>query len=54
MMRYRYQNIFRRLRENRLLAHPLPVASVVYSASLEVVASVVYASFIVALFLCLC
>ncbi len=43
------ENIFRRLRENRLLAQPLPVASVVYSASLEVRSSVVYASFIVAL-----
>ncbi|MEE7626460.1 efflux RND transporter permease subunit [Methylobacter sp. Wu8] len=43
------ENIFRRLRENRLSARPLPVASVVYSASLEVRSSVVYASFIVAL-----
>ena len=43
------ENIFRRLRENRLLAQPLPVADVVYSASLEVRSSVVYASFIVAL-----
>ncbi|MGZ5526919.1 MAG: efflux RND transporter permease subunit, partial [Methylomonas sp.] len=43
------ENIFRRLRENRLLAKPLPVADVVYSASLEVRSSVVYASFIVAL-----
>ncbi len=43
------ENIFRRLRENRLLAQPLPVAGVVYSASLEVRSSVVYASFIVAL-----
>jgi CzcA family heavy metal efflux pump len=43
------ENIFRRLRENRLLADPLPVASVVYTASLEVRSSVVYASFIVAL-----
>ncbi len=43
------ENIFRRLRENRLLAKPEPVASVVYSASLEVRSSVVYASFIVAL-----
>ena len=43
------ENIFRRLRENRLLARPLPVADVVYSASLEVRSSVVYASFIVAL-----
>jgi CzcA family heavy metal efflux pump len=43
------ENIFRRLRENRLLAQPLPVAGVVYSGSLEVRSSVVYASFIVAL-----
>jgi len=43
------ENIFRRLRENHLLADPLPVASVVYNASLEVRSSVVYASFIVAL-----
>lgn len=43
------ENIFRRLRENRLLAQPLPVVEVVYSASLEVRSSVVYASFIVAL-----
>ncbi|MDP2098848.1 MAG: efflux RND transporter permease subunit [Methylobacter sp.] len=43
------ENIFRRLRENRLLPKPLPVAEVVYSASLEVRSSVVYASFIVAL-----
>ncbi|MGZ8935640.1 MAG: efflux RND transporter permease subunit, partial [Methylobacter sp.] len=43
------ENIFRRLRENRLLAKPLPVSTVVYAASLEVRSSVVYASFIVAL-----
>ncbi|MGZ5051084.1 MAG: efflux RND transporter permease subunit [Methylobacter sp.] len=43
------ENIFRRLRENRLSEQPLPVADVVYSASLEVRSSVVYASFIVAL-----
>jgi CzcA family heavy metal efflux pump len=43
------ENIFRRLRENRLLAKPLPVAIVVYDASIEVRSSVVYASFIVAL-----
>ncbi|CAA9890548.1 Acriflavin resistance protein [Candidatus Methylobacter favarea] len=43
------ENIFRRLRENRLSARPLPVAAVVYTASLEVRSSVVYASFIVAL-----
>ena len=43
------ENIFRRLRENRLLAQPLPVAIVVYDASIEVRSSVGYASFIVAL-----
>jgi CzcA family heavy metal efflux pump len=43
------ENIFRRLRENRLLANPLPVSQVVHDASLEVRGSVVYASFIVAL-----
>ena len=43
------ENIFRRLRENRLLAQPLPVAIVVYDASIEVRSSVVYATFIVAL-----
>ena len=43
------ENIFRRLRENRLLGVPLSVTNVVYTASLEVRSSVVYASFIVAL-----
>lgn len=43
------ENIFRRLRENRLLPHPLPVKEVVFAASMEVRSSVVYASFIVAL-----
>ncbi|NOR72150.1 MAG: MMPL family transporter [Methylomarinum sp.] len=43
------ENIFRRLRENRLLAQPKTVATVVYDASMEVRSSVVYASFIVAL-----
>ncbi len=43
------ENIFRRLRENRLLNQPLPIATVVYDASMEVRSSVVYASFIVAL-----
>ncbi|HEY8355296.1 MAG TPA: efflux RND transporter permease subunit [Methylophilaceae bacterium] len=43
------ENIFRRLRENRLLAQPLPVYRVVYDASMEVRKSVVYATFIVAL-----
>lgn len=43
------ENIFRRLRENRLRPKPLPVAEVINTASLEVRGSVVYASFIVAL-----
>lgn len=43
------ENIFRRLRENRLLASPLSVAQVVYQASMEVRSSVVYATIIVAL-----
>jgi CzcA family heavy metal efflux pump len=43
------ENIFRRLRENRLLQQPLATHKVVYAASMEVRSSVVYASFIVAL-----
>ena len=43
------ENIFRRLRENRLLASPKPSHKIVYDASMEVRSSVVYASFIVAL-----
>ncbi len=43
------ENIFRRLRENKMLAQPLANAVVVYEASMEVRSSVVYASFIVAL-----
>ena len=43
------ENIFRRLRENRQLATPATVASVVFNASMEVRNSVVYATFIVAL-----
>ena len=43
------ENIFRRLRENRLLKQPQTVANVVHAASMEVRSSVVYASFIVAL-----
>lgn len=43
------ENIFRRLRENRQLQTPLPVAAVVFNASIEVRHSVVYATFIVAL-----
>jgi CzcA family heavy metal efflux pump len=43
------ENIFRRLRENRLLEKSRSVFNVVYDASMEVRGSVVYASFIVAL-----
>jgi CzcA family heavy metal efflux pump len=43
------ENIFRRLRENRFLEHPLPTHEVVFNASMEVRSSVVYATIIVAL-----
>ncbi|MCG8325073.1 MAG: efflux RND transporter permease subunit, partial [Thiotrichales bacterium] len=43
------ENIFRRLRQNKLLSDPLPIKDVVFNASMEVRGSVVYASFIVAL-----
>lgn len=43
------ENIFRRLRENRLKPAPLAAAQVVVNASMEVRSSVVYATFIVAL-----
>lgn len=43
------ENIFRRLRENRSLAIPLPIYQVVYQASMEVRSSVVYATIIVAM-----
>jgi len=43
------ENIYRRLRQNRSLAQPRPVADVVFKASMEVRGSVVYATFIVAL-----
>lgn len=43
------ENIFRRLKENRLLAQPLPVHQIVFNASMEVRSSVVYATVIVAL-----
>lgn len=43
------ENIFRRLRENRSLAEPLPTYQVVFNASMEVRSSVVYATFIVAM-----
>ena len=43
------ENIFRRLRENRLLTNPLPAHLVVFNASMEVRSSVVYATVIVVL-----
>ncbi|MFW5432652.1 MAG: efflux RND transporter permease subunit [Methylophilaceae bacterium] len=43
------ENIFRRLRENRLLDKPLSTFKIVYEASMEVRSSVVYATIIVAL-----
>lgn len=43
------ENIFRRLRENRLLETPRPVLRVVYDASVEVRSAVVYATFAVVL-----
>jgi CzcA family heavy metal efflux pump len=43
------ENIFRRLKENRLLAKPRPIYKVVFDASMEVRSSVVYATIIVAL-----
>lgn len=43
------ENIFRRLRENRLLENPKPTLEVIYHASLEIRSSIVYATFIVAL-----
>jgi len=41
------ENIFRRLRENRLLSTPRPLYQVVFDASMEVRSSVVYATIIV-------
>jgi len=43
------ENIFRRLKENRLLSNPLPASEVVLRASLEVRSAVVYATFVVVL-----
>jgi CzcA family heavy metal efflux pump len=43
------ENIFRRLRENRHTPNPRPALEVIYQASLEVRASIVYATVIVAL-----
>jgi CzcA family heavy metal efflux pump len=43
------ENIFRRLKENRQLAHPRPALDVVFDASREVRNSIVYATLIVTL-----
>jgi CzcA family heavy metal efflux pump len=43
------ENVFRRLRENRLKEHPEPALSVIYHASSEVRHSIIYATFIIAL-----
>lgn len=43
------ENVFHRLRENRLSQNPQPVWQVVYKASVEVRSAVVYATFIVGL-----
>jgi Cu/Ag efflux pump CusA len=43
------ENVFRRLKENRTSAHPLPMLQVVYNASREVRNSIVYATIIVVL-----
>jgi HME family heavy-metal exporter len=43
------ENIFRRLRENRLRSHPLPVFEVIRSAASEVRNSIVFATIIVVL-----
>jgi len=43
------ENVFRRLKENKLKSHPLPVLQVVYSASSEVRNSIVFATIIVVL-----
>jgi CzcA family heavy metal efflux pump len=43
------ENVYRRLRENKLLPEPRPVMSVIYEASREIRGSVFYATFIVAL-----
>lgn len=43
------ENVFRRLRENRLLSHPRPVLDVIYDASREVRNSIVFATIVVVL-----
>tara|TARA_B100000035_G_scaffold315313_1_gene335171 strand:+ start:8578 stop:11688 length:3111 start_codon:yes stop_codon:yes gene_type:complete len=43
------ENIFRRLRQNKLLTKPLPIYQVVFNASMEVRKSVVFATIIIVL-----
>jgi CzcA family heavy metal efflux pump len=43
------ENIFRRLRENRRAAHPLPALKVVYQASAEIRNSIVFSTLIIVL-----
>lgn len=43
------ENVFRRLKENQLLANPKPIIQVIYEASSEVRNSIVYATIIVVL-----
>ena len=43
------ENVFRRLKENRHLANPLPTLRVIYNASREVRGSIVFATIIIAL-----
>ena len=43
------ENIFRRLRQNKLLSKPLPIHQVVFNASMEVRKSVVFATIIIVL-----
>ena len=43
------ENVFRRLRENKVLAEPRPVFNVIVDASKEIRGSVIYATFIIAL-----
>lgn len=43
------ENVYRRLRENKLAVEPRPALDVIYAASREIRGSVVYATFIVAL-----
>lgn len=43
------ENVFRRLRENKLSVHPKPILKVIYDASSEVRNSIVYATIIVVL-----